>query len=314
MPVTPDEPLDDDVGIALAARVVGRVVHVVDHVGDDGLDRRLRERPRLGEDSAPLRHDVRPARPPGDRPDVGGRLVVDPPESHRRDRLRGGEDRAPPGLWADPRVRGLAVQRRLEPVVRGRPGDDLPDRRGVIEDEAELGAQAPHVEGLGARQRVLLADREEQLDADRRALDHGAPRQRHEHRDGGLVVGTQDRVARALPAAVHQHGLDRAVVRDGVEVRAQEDDALASGGAGRDTREQVPALGAGGLRGVVLLDVEAQLPKLARHALGHRALPPEGRRDRAQLRERLVQPPALDLGGAPHLTVSVRATRTSPSG
>ena len=54
------------------------------------------------------------------------------------------------------------------PVVGRRRDDHLADRRRVVEDVAEVGAQHGRVERLGAGQRVLLLDREQQLDADRR--------------------------------------------------------------------------------------------------------------------------------------------------
>ena len=77
---------------------------------------------------------------------------------------------------------------------------------------------------------------------DGRALDRGPVGQREQHRHGGLVVGAEDRVARALPAAVDQHRLDDALVRDGVHVRAEHHGALRAAG---DARQQVAALGAG---------------------------------------------------------------------
>ena len=52
----------------------------------------------------------------------------------------------------------------------GERDDHLADRRGVVEDVAEAAAQARRVERAGAGQRALLADREQQLEVDRRAL------------------------------------------------------------------------------------------------------------------------------------------------
>ena len=49
----------------------------------------------------------------------------------------------------------------------------LADRRGVVEDVAEVAAQARGVERARARERDLLADGEQQLDVDRRALRGG---------------------------------------------------------------------------------------------------------------------------------------------
>src|SRR5204862_223806 len=104
-----------------------------------------------------------------------------------------------------------AVERGLDAVVGRRGDDDLADRRGVVEHVAEVGPQLTDVERLGARQRVLLGDREQQLDADRRALDRDPVRQREHHRDRGLVVGAEDRLVAVGPAALLADRLDRDV-------------------------------------------------------------------------------------------------------
>ena len=118
---------------------------------------------------------------------------------------------------------------------------------GVVEDVAEPAAQRASVERLGARERVLLADGEQQLDADRRALDRGArararagPRRRPCCRRRGSSSS-----ALSQPPST-QTGSTAPVVRDGVEVRAEQDAVRSA--RGRDAREQVAALGAG-LRG-----------------------------------------------------------------
>ena len=68
------------------------------------------------------------------------------PEPHGRDRSRRGDDRAAPVLGPDARVGRAAVDLGDDPLV-GRGGDhDLTDRRGVIEDVAEL-----HCEGAWGR-------------------------------------------------------------------------------------------------------------------------------------------------------------------
>ena len=88
------------------------------------------------------------------------------------------------------------------------------------------------VEGLGAGQRVLLLDGEQQLEAERGALDGRAADELEEDGDRGLVVGAEDRVVRVLPAAVDEHGLDRAGHGDRVEVRAEQQ-VLVGRGRGR---------------------------------------------------------------------------------
>ena len=145
-------------------------------LGDDRLDARRVERPRLGHERAALGHDVRRADAALDGADVRRRPVVEPPERHRRDRARGGEDRAAAVLGPDAGVRRAPVELRPKPVQGGRGDDDLADRRRVVEHVAESRAQARAVEGLRAAQRVLLGDREQQLEPDRRRLRRAARR------------------------------------------------------------------------------------------------------------------------------------------
>jgi len=167
----------------------------------------------------------------------------------------------------------------------------------VIEDVAPFAVQAGDVECLGARQRVFLADGEQQLDADRRSLDRATPGDLEQYGDRGLVVGAEDRVARALPAAVDHDRLDRAVLGHGVEMRAEQDRALR---ASCDPCEQVPALRAGLLRRAVLLDIDPHRREVAGDRLRAGMLRAERARDGTQARERLVQSPALDLGSGAH--------------
>ena len=203
-----------------------------------------------------------------------------------------------------PGVGGLAVELRGEAEVGRRRGDHLADRRRVVEDVAEVGLQLRGVELLGALQRVLLAGGEEQLEPDRRALDAAAPRQLEHDRDRGLVVGAEDAVVGVLPAAVDDHGVDRdAAVVDGVEVRAEQDRALAAAG---EAREQV----AGG----VLLCLDPHPAQLRLDALGALALVPERARDAAERGEGLVQPRALGVGGRPQELRSKRPATASPGG
>jgi hypothetical protein len=128
-------------------------------------------------------------------------------------------------------------------------------RVGAATTTSPIGAQRRRVEDARTVETVLLADREDQLHADRRALDRCAMGERQQHRHRGLVVGAEDRVARALPAAIDEHGLDDALVGHGVQVRAEHHRAFA---AARDAREQVAAVRArlGGC--VVLGDLVAE--------------------------------------------------------
>jgi hypothetical protein len=244
-----------------------------------------------------LGHDVGPARPAADGADVGRRLVVDAPQPHGGDRLGRSEDRAAADFGTQAGVSGGAVERGAQAVEGRRANDDLPDRRGMVEDEAERRAQDRGVERLGALQAGLLADGEQELDAHRRALDRRSVRERQQHCHRRLVVGAEDRVARALPAAVDQHRLDDAVVGHRVQVRAEHHPAIA---APRDPRQQVAALRDAVVRRVVLADLEAERPEVVGDAIGDRALVAPRARDRAELGEQVVQPAALDLRRWPH--------------
>ncbi len=196
--------------------------------------------------------------------------------------------------------------------------DDLADRRGVVEDVAEVAAQARGVERARAGQRDLLADREQQLDVHRRALAADVAREREQHRHGGLVVGAEDAVVGVLPAAVDEHRLDGRAQRHRVEVRAQQQRAPLGGrstggvaaGPRRDAREQVAAVGAArAARRRPRATVDAERAQLGDHALGARALAPGRALDPAQLGERAVQvrrrsargrATAHETRGAPH--------------
>ena len=109
-----------------------------------------------------------------DHADVGGRLRVEAPELHRRDRRRGGLDRAAPGLGPDPGVRLDPAELGDQLLVGRRGGDHLADRRRVIEDEAALGAERGVVERRRAAQPLLLGDGEDQLHADLRPAPRSA--------------------------------------------------------------------------------------------------------------------------------------------
>ena len=113
-PVALEHPLQRDVEVALAG--VGGVLQVVDHLGRERLGARPVEAAHLALDPAALGDDV-DAAAALDRADVGGRLGVDAPELHRRDRARRGGDRAATGLGAHAGVGGAAVELGDDPVV-----------------------------------------------------------------------------------------------------------------------------------------------------------------------------------------------------
>jgi hypothetical protein len=93
----------------------------------------------------------------------------------------------------------------------------------MVEDEPELGAQAPDVEGLGPAQRALLAGGEEQLESYRRTLPGEPPDGAEDGGDRGLVVGPEDGLVAVAENAVLPHHLDRGVERHRVEVGAEQD-------------------------------------------------------------------------------------------
>ena len=161
-PVALEEALDGGLHVALG--VAGRLGERVDHLAHDLARARVVEAARLELDEAALRHHVR-GRAALDAADVRGRLGVDPADLHRGDRAARRRDRVVTRLGADAGVRGLALEARLERVVGRRREHDLADRRGVVEDVAEVGAQARLVEGLRPLERLLLAGREQDLDA-----------------------------------------------------------------------------------------------------------------------------------------------------
>ena len=106
---------------------------------------------------------------------------------------------------------GAAVERRLQPVGGRRGDDDLADRRRLVEDVA-VGRDAARRRRTPSRPpaRAPRATVNSSSSADRRALDARAPARSQQHGDRRLVVGAEDRVARALPPAVDEHRLDAA--------------------------------------------------------------------------------------------------------
>ena len=115
------------------------------------------------------------------------------------------------------------------------------------------------------------------LDDPPRGLDHGDDRR--------LVVGAEDRPARVPDDAVlDDHGLERAVERDRVEVRAEEERRAALGRR-REAAEDVPASTPEPLGRVVLLPREPEPVELRRDPVGDRPLLARRARDRAELEE-----------------------------
>ena len=130
--------------------------------------------------------------------------------------------------------------------------------------------------------------------------------EREQDRDGGLVVGAEDRVVCVLPGAVAQDGLDRSVRGDRVEVRAQQHGAVT---APRDSHEEVAAVTAQRATGAVLLGLEAERRELRLDDLGARALLTRRAVGAAQTGERVAEPTPLERCGDAHAS---RVTGSAP--
>ena len=85
-----------------------------------------------------------------DDADVGGRLLVDPPEPEVGDRPGAGDDRAAALLRRDARVGSVTDEGRVQLAMVGRTEDDLADRRRLVVDVAQLGFERAQIEKLGA--------------------------------------------------------------------------------------------------------------------------------------------------------------------
>ena len=152
------------------------------------------------------------------------------------------------------------------------------------------------VERARAEQADLLLRREEELDAGVRASLLDDPARGLDHRDDGrLVVGAEDRPA-GVPddAVLADDGLERALRRHRVEVRAEEDRRAAPVAAGQ-AAEQVPDRRVDLRARVVLLDVEAERPQLGDHAVGDRTLLAGRARDRGELEKEVENSPVHAL-------------------
>ena len=155
-----------------------------------------------------------------------------------------------------------AVEADAHLAAVGRAHDHVPDRRGLVVDEAELGFERRVVESAGAEQPDLLLLREEELDAGVRSPVGDDSPGRLDHRDdGGLVVGAEDRATCVPDDAVLDDRLERALRRNRVEVRAEEEGHAAVDASGQ-AAEQVARIRPDPGAGVVLLDLEPDRPKL----------------------------------------------------
>ena len=138
-----------------------------------------------------------------------------------------------------------------------RPEHDLPDRRSLVVDVADLGDEARVVEGIGSAERDLFLRGENQLDSRVRAALVEDPLCRLEQDDDRrLVVRAEDRPRCVSDDAVlTDDGLDGALGRDGVGMRAEEDRRAATV-RGWDPAVDVPRVSLEPRGRVVLVPVE----------------------------------------------------------
>jgi hypothetical protein len=184
-------------------------------------------------------------------------------------------------------------------MVGRRCHDHLADRAGVVEDEPERRPQRADVERLGPAEPVLLGDGEQQLQAHRGRIRRVASGELEQHRDRRLVVGAEDRLAAAAIDTVGQLHLNRAVVRNGVEMGGQHQPALV---APRQPRQQVPGPRLRRPGRVVLAELEAELAQLGGDHVRHGPLVPGGTRRLTEPDEAVVK-----AGVLAHLRKAMRA-------
>ena len=227
-----EQPLDDHVDVALAGRVVGGVVERRDDLADDLLDA-LRRRA-----SAPRRRRVQrsgttfvPPTPPLDR--ARRSTVVSSsmrPCGIAAIACAAARDRAAAVLGPDPGVRGAAEQLGLPAHVRRRGDDDLADRRGVVEDVARARcAAAPTSNALAP------ASARSSLTVNSSSMPTGEPSSvARRASSSSIATAALLSAPRIVSPALSQPpststGSTGALVRDGVEVRAEQHAALARG-------------------------------------------------------------------------------------
>jgi hypothetical protein len=128
--------------------------------------------------------------------------------------------------------------------------------------------------------------RKEQLQAERRRSLDGPRRQLEQNRHRRLVVSAEDRVALAPVHPVVEDHLDRAVMRNRVDVGAEHQPPFA---AARRPRQQVARAGRDPRARVVLLHLETQTAQLRRHRVGDCPLVVSRARDLAKANKTIEQ-------------------------
>ena len=222
-----------------------------------------------------LRDDV-PRRAALDQADARGGDVVEAAEAQVGDGARCGGDRGAPLLRGHACVGRLAAVGDVDRGLVRRAEDHVADRRRLVEDVADVRNEALVVERRRAFEAHFLHRREQELEPRVRALlAEDPPRRLEHHGDRRLVVGAKDGPP-CVPddALIVDHGLDRVLGRDGVEVRAQEERRAVGGRL--ETCVEVPHRRADACAGVVLVDVEREIAQVAGDRVGDRPLLPEG--------------------------------------
>ena len=232
-----------------------------------------------------------------DDADVGGRLVVEPAQLHRRDGLRsrrrsrcGPSSGLIPAWDASPGTRRRASCRSGAAVMTSPIG-----RRRDRARSRNSRAQLADLERVGAAQALLLRDGEDQLDPDRARLGGQARAELHDHRDRCLVVGAEDRLAGAAEDAVVSDDLDRLVMGNGVHVGEEGDPPLRVS-APRDPRDQVVRLGARRAGCLVGVELDPQLGQLGGDDVGDERLGPVADWRLTEAHEALKQLPLAHSG------------------
>jgi hypothetical protein len=163
----------------------------------------------------------------------------------------------------------------------------------VVEHEPQRGSQRPGLERLCSAQPLLLGNREQDLETDRRGAPRAPGAQLDQYRHGRLVVGAEDRLAAAPINALVQQHLDRGVVGDGVEVAGEHHPAVA---LPRNAGDQVAGSRRGRSAGRVLRHLHAELAQFSENGVRDGTLIARRAGDLAQSNEAVEHPLVLAHG------------------
>ena len=234
-------------------------------------------------------------------------------EGHRGDRVRGRDDRVAAALGPQPGVRRDTVE--LGDRGGNRWARRRRSRRAALRcrrSQPSVLRSRPASNSFAPAQRDLLADGEEQLHAGSgrvREASRSASDQHRGHRD--FVVGTEDRLPRALPRTLAHDRLDRTGERERCRGARSSSSAVPRRSPGmRASRLPVsppsaaPAPSSSTSRPQRVQCARSRRPRTARSRR-------EGLAIAAELREGVVEASALGLAGARHGRSAARARLTS---